>query len=87
MVWFNFKVSNDLLERQHPDGRYAPWIEIYHPGEGYQYAVRAFLGLVDAIGEDCSVADRTALIDNFEIAVRYEWSFAETCWQRGTWPV
>ncbi|MDJ1138231.1 TenA family protein [Streptomyces iconiensis] len=87
MVWFNFQVSDDLLERHTPGSRYAPWIEAYHPGEGYGYAVRAFMGLADELGESASPAERARLVRHFSTGIRYEWAFAEAAWSRPDWPV
>ncbi|SFP84260.1 TenA family protein [Amycolatopsis rubida] len=87
MVWFNHKVSDDLVERCAPGSRYSEWIRSYHPGEGYAYAVRSFLGMVDRIGEEASAAEREELVDHFTVAARYEWTFAETAWRRTDWPV
>ncbi|AVZ76428.1 TenA family transcriptional regulator [Streptomyces lunaelactis] len=86
MVWFNYQVSNDLLERHTSGSRYAPWIEIYHPGEGYGYAVKAFMGVADRLGEELSGAERAELVDHFAISTRYEWAFAEAAWSRPSWP-
>ncbi|MEU9008726.1 TenA family transcriptional regulator [Streptomyces sp. NPDC048479] len=86
MVWFNYQVSNDLLERHTPGSRYAPWIEIYHPGEGYSYAVKAFMGLADRLGDELSGAERAELVDHFAVSTRYEWAFAEAAWSRPSWP-
>jgi thiaminase/transcriptional activator TenA len=87
MVWFNFQVSNDLKERHTPGSKYAKWIEVYHPGETYSYAVKAFLGMVDRVGASASPAQRNEVTDYFATSIRYEWAFAETNWQRPTWPV
>ncbi|MET9863927.1 TenA family transcriptional regulator [Streptomyces smyrnaeus] len=87
MVWFNHRVSDDLLERHTPGSRYAEWIGTYHPGEGYRYAVRAFLGLADELGETASPAERDRLIEHFRTGVRHEWAFAESSWTRPEWPV
>ncbi|MEU7316319.1 TenA family transcriptional regulator [Streptomyces sp. NPDC007083] len=87
MVWFNFRVSDDLLERHTAGSRYAEWIEAYHPGAGYGYAVRAFLGLADELGESSSRAGRDRLIEHFRTGIRHEWAFAEAAWDRPEWPV
>jgi thiaminase/transcriptional activator TenA len=87
MVWFNFQVSNDLKDNHTPGSKYAKWIEIYHPGETYGYAVKAFLGMVNQVGEASSAAQRDEVVDYFSTSIRYEWAFAETNWQRPTWPV
>ncbi|MBP2327277.1 thiaminase/transcriptional activator TenA [Kibdelosporangium banguiense] len=87
MVWFNFHVSNDLVERAVPDSRYMPWIEAYHPGESYQYAVHAFLDAVDGIGETCTARQREEITGQFRLGVRYEWAFAESSLRRPVWPV
>ena len=50
MVWFNHQISDDLLRRHVPGSRYAEWIKVYHPGEGYQYAVKGFLAAYDELG-------------------------------------
>lgn len=87
MVWFNFQVSNDLKENHVPGSKYAPWIEVYHPGETYAYAVKAFLGMVDQVGESSSAQQRQEVIDQFSISIRYEWAFAECNWRQPAWPV
>jgi thiaminase/transcriptional activator TenA len=87
MVWFNFHVSNDLLDNQVPNGRYAAWIATYHPGQDYRFAVQAFLDLLDDVGAQASAAERELVFEQFATAVHYEWGFAEAAWQRSTWPV
>ncbi|MBO8198087.1 TenA family protein [Streptomyces smyrnaeus] len=87
MVWFNFQVSDDLLERHTAGSRYAKWIEAYHPGPGYGYAVRAFMGLADELGETASPAERDRLVAHFRTGIRHEWAFAESSWERPEWPV
>ncbi|ASO19705.1 thiaminase/transcriptional activator TenA [Actinoalloteichus hoggarensis] len=86
MVWFNHQVSDDLLARR-SSPRYAPWIEVYHPGEGYRYAVKGFLAMVDAVAEQASERQRRELVEQFSLSIRYEWAFAETAWSRAGWPV
>jgi thiaminase (transcriptional activator TenA) len=86
MVWFNAEVSDNLKDNAIPGTRYLPWIEVYHPGESYQYAVQAFYGLADRAGRDCSARQRQEIIDQFSISIRYEWAFAESCLQRAPWP-
>ncbi|MHA6763573.1 TenA family protein [Streptacidiphilus sp. PAMC 29251] len=79
MVWFNSAVSDDLRDRAVPGSRYLPWISAYHPGEGYQYAVRAFLAMVDRVGESSSPRQRELLVEHFSLGIRHEWAFAECC--------
>ncbi len=87
MVWFNAEVSDNLKENAAPGSRYLPWIEVYHPGESYQQAVKAFLDMVDRAGESCSARQRQVIIEQFSISIRYEWAFAECCLRQPTWPV
>lgn len=87
MVWFNHKVCEDLVERHTLGSRYDKWIEAYQPGPGYARTVQAFLDMVDEVGQECSEADRARLVEQFTVATRYEWVFAEACWQRPGWPV
>lgn len=87
MVWFNFQVSNHLLEHHTPGSRYAKWIEIYHPGEGYGYAVKGFMAAADRLGEELSGPERAELVDHFAVSTRYEWAFAEGAWSRPSWPL
>lgn len=87
MVWFNAEVSDNLRDNAVPGSRYLPWIEVYHPGESYGYAVRAFLDMVDRAGESCSARERRLLVEQFSISVRYEWAFAECCIRQPSWPV
>ncbi|WP_240135285.1 TenA family protein [Streptomyces sp. MUM 178J] len=86
MVWFNHQVSDDLLKRHTPGSRYARWIEVYHPGEGYGYAVKAFLGAADRLGKELGDAERAELVKHFSVSTRYEWAFAEAAWSRPSWP-
>lgn len=79
MVWFNAEVSDRLLRDTVPESRYQPWVEAYHPGESYGYAVRAFLAMVDDVGKNGTARQRAALIEQFSISIRYEWAFAESC--------
>ncbi|WP_131738434.1 TenA family protein [Actinomadura roseirufa] len=85
MVWFNAEVSDELRRSAKPGSRYLPWIEVYHPGEGYKYAVQAFLDMADRAGEGSP--GRRRIIEQFSISVRYEWAFAECCLHPSPWPV
>lgn len=87
MVWFNAEVCDNLKRGAAPGSRYEPWIEVYHPGESYGYAVRAFLDMVDRAGESCSATQRQKIVEQFSISIRYEWVFAESCLQQPSWPV
>lgn len=87
MVWFNAEVSDGLKRGVEPGSRYAPWIEVYHPGESYGYAVQAFLDMVDRAGDGCSARQRQLITEQFSISVRYELAFAECCLRRPSWPV
>lgn len=87
MVWFNHQVSNDLLARHTPGSRYEKWIEVYHPGEGYQYAVKGFLAAYDELGERMAPPGRADLLDSFSTSIRYEWAFADAAWSRSAWPL
>ncbi|ACZ87081.1 TenA family protein [Streptosporangium roseum] len=87
MVWFNAEVSDNLRRDAAPGSRYLPWIEVYHPGDSYGYAVRAFLDMVDRAGESCSARERQLIVEQFSISVRYEWAFAECCIRQPSWPV
>jgi thiaminase/transcriptional activator TenA len=87
MVWFNHQISDDLLRRHVPGSRYAEWIKVYHPGEGYQYAVKGFMAAYDELGERMAVPGRTELVDYFATSIRYEWAFAEAAWSRSGWPL
>ncbi|GAA3213702.1 TenA family protein [Nonomuraea helvata] len=87
MVWFNAEVSDNLKLNAAPGSRYLPWIEVYHPGESYGYAVRAFLDMIDRAGESCSAAERRLIVEQFSTSVRYEWAFAECCLRQPSWPV
>ncbi|MER7457055.1 hypothetical protein [Micromonospora sp. NPDC126480] len=79
MVWFNAEVSDRLLRDTAPASRYRPWVEAYHPGESYRYAVRAFLDMADDIGKNGTARERATLVEQFSISIRYEWAFAESC--------
>ncbi|GAA3083693.1 TenA family protein [Streptosporangium carneum] len=87
MVWFNAEVSDRLKRDATPGSRYLPWIEVYHPGESYRYAVQAFFDMVDRAGERCSTWQRQLIVEQFSIGVRYEWAFAECCVLQPPWPV
>ncbi|MBF8194285.1 TenA family transcriptional regulator [Nonomuraea sp. K274] len=87
MVWFNAEVSDNLKRGGAPGSRYLPWIEVYHPGESYRYAVQAFLDMVDRAGETCSAAERRLIVEQFSTSIRYEWAFADCCLRQPSWPV
>lgn len=87
MVWFNAEVSDNLKNNSAAGSRYLPWVEVYHPGESYSYAVQAFLDMVDRAGDTCSAAQRRLIVEQFSISIRYEWAFAECCLRQLSWPV
>ncbi|MFV2088253.1 TenA family protein [Micromonospora sp. LOL_021] len=86
MVVFNQRVSQNLLDNHVPGSRYARWIEVYHPGPHYGYAVAGFLRMVDEVAAGTGAAGRQQLVGHFQTAVRYEWAFAEAARQRTAWP-
>lgn len=88
MTWFNHHVAQDLAQRCAPGSRYAAWIELYRPSDGYhRFVVRRYLDLVDEIGADGSASEQATLIEHFLFGVQYEWTFAESAWRRPSWPV
>ncbi|GHF69221.1 hypothetical protein GCM10010218_58250 [Streptomyces mashuensis] len=87
MAWFNQRVSQDLAERHTPGSRYAPWIALYQPAEGYAHVVERCLAVAEEIAERSGEDGRERLVDAFRQAVRYEWTFAESAWTRPAWPV
>jgi len=87
MAWFNHHVSQDLAARVTPGSRYEKWIEFYQPSEGYTHVVDRYLAAVDEVGEHCSARDRRVLVEQFALSLRYEWTFAESAWQRPSWPI
>ncbi|MEV4256190.1 TenA family transcriptional regulator, partial [Spirillospora sp. NPDC049652] len=62
MVWFNAEVSDGLRDGVVPGSRHEKWIEVYHPGDGYAHAVRAFLDMADRAGRDGSARERAVLV-------------------------
>ncbi|MQY11616.1 Aminopyrimidine aminohydrolase [Streptomyces sp. RB5] len=83
MVWFNATVSDHLRDHVEPGSHYARWIEAYHPGDDYHYAVQAFLDTADRAAEGASAAEHRRLVDQFTLGVRHEWEFAESCLTAG----
>jgi thiaminase/transcriptional activator TenA len=79
MVWFNAEVSDKLINEVRPGSRYQSWIEAYHPGDSYRYAVEAFLEMADRSVEQASARQRRSIIEQFSISVDYELAFAENC--------
>jgi len=75
-MWLHIEVCADLATREVAGSRYLPWIDVYTPGDGTRFAVRAFLGLVDEFGERASANDRAELCGAFRTGARYELAFA-----------
>lgn len=86
MVWFNFRVSDALLQRE-PGSRFEPWIDVYHPGEHYRYAVRGFVAMVEEFLATAGEREADELAGHFALGARHEWLFAEGSWRRPSWPV
>ncbi len=80
MVWFNHRVTGRLLDGHVPGSRYAPRVEVYHPGPGYEHAVRAWLAMADAVGDLTGPTGRAELTAHFAGAVEHELAFADTAW-------
>ena len=77
IMWFHVEICGDLRKRGKPGSRYAPWIEVYDPGEETWHAVQAFLRMIDEVGERCSATERAQLIEHFSLGMYHEWAFAE----------
>ena len=73
---FHLEMCDDLFARRVPGSRYLPWIEIYEPGEGTRFAVRAFLDIVDGFGAQASAQERAEFVDAFAAGARHELAFA-----------
>jgi thiaminase (transcriptional activator TenA) len=86
MVWFNAEVSDMLKNHAAPGSRYLRWIEAYHPGESYRFAVQAFTDTADRAGESCARWQRQMITDQFSVSIHYEWAFADSCLNRALWP-
>lgn len=91
MMWFHLEICGDLRERGKPGSRYAPWIEVYDPGEQTWHAVQAFLRMIDEVGERSSATERAQLVEHFSFGMHHEWAFAEGALRplsrlSGTWP-
>lgn len=87
MTWFHQTVSRDLKNRCVPGSRYEAWIDRYCPESGYHDYVEAYLGMVDAFGEQCSAGDRAALSEQFLFGAHHELAFADSAWRLQTWAV
>jgi thiaminase (transcriptional activator TenA) len=87
MMWFHLEICGDLRNRGKPGSRYAPWIEVYDPGEGTWHAVQAFLDMIEEVGERSSATERARLIEHFSLGMRHEWAFAEGGLRPLDWPV
>ncbi|MFI0787259.1 TenA family protein [Streptomyces lydicus] len=87
MAWFNHRVSADLARRCAPGSRYARWVALYQPAEGYARVVERFVTVAEETAQRGSDLDRAQLTDFFSAGVRYEWTFAESAWARPDWPV
>lgn len=87
MVVFNAAVSDHLLHGTAAGSRYRRWVEVYHPGESYRYAVAAFTDMVDRAAATSSARQRELIIEQFSTSIRYEWAFAESCVTQPAWPL
>jgi thiaminase (transcriptional activator TenA) len=88
MTWFHLEVSTDLTERYEPGSLYAAWIDQYVPEGGYyQEYVDTYLNMIDEVGGQCSPGERDRLVEQFRLAARHEWAFADAAWRRQEWPV
>jgi thiaminase (transcriptional activator TenA) len=87
MVWFNHAVTDFLTTGAAPGSRYRPWIEVYHPGESYHYAVDGFVAMVERAADTASDQERDLLIRWFRAGIRYEWTFADGCLRQAGRPV
>lgn len=87
MVWFNAEVTDLLKERVTPGSRYTRWIDAYHPGESYRFAVQAFSDLADRAGEQSAGRQRRMITEQFSISIHYERAFADSCLNQAFWPV
>lgn len=76
-MWFHLEVCTDLARRKAADSRYLPWIDVYTPGDGTRFAVRAFLGLIDEFGLRAGDNDRAELSAAFQAGARHELAFAQ----------
>lgn len=88
MTWFHLLVCEDLAERHDPNGRYAFWIARYLPeGDYLEHYVESFLTMIEEVASGAAPDERADLLTCFRRAAAHEWNFADSAYNRQSWPL
>ena len=76
-------IVNHQQKSQNP---YQSWIDTYG-GEDFALSVKEAIDICDEVASTCNPAQRAAMTDAFVLAVKMEWMFWNSAWNREQWPI
>ena len=79
-AWLYQVVSDELMARRDPTGRYGELIEVMYPGPDFATMVGDFLTLVEEVYDQAPEATRELLPQSVAGAVTLETAFVEAAW-------
>ena len=81
--WLYQLVTDELMARRDPGGRYGELLELMYPGAEFALLIDEFLQLVNEFGAQAWADDRDALLLHVERGVAYERAFVDAAWLAG----
>lgn len=82
-AWLYQLVTDELMARRDPEGRYGELLALMYPGEEFAVLIEEFLRLTDEFGAGAWADDRDTLLLHVERGVAYERAFVDAAWQAG----
>jgi thiaminase/transcriptional activator TenA len=82
-AWLYQLVTDELMARREPEGRYGELLSLMYPGAEFALLIEEFLQLIDEFGAQALADDRDTLLLHVERGVVYERAFVDAAWQAG----
>jgi len=82
-AWLYQLITDELMVRRDPEGRYGELLALMYPGEEFAALVAEFLELIEEFCAVGSAQDRSILTQHTVQAVRLEREFLDAAWRAG----
>jgi len=82
-AWLYQLVTDELMARRDPAGRYGDLLAMMYPGKAFAVLVEQFLMLIERVYALSSAPERDELLANVGRGVGYEGAFVDAAWRAG----